>query len=338
MPFMCGHDQASMNDVAEPPVLITFGIPTYNSPYLEQTVRSVLSQTLSDLEVIVSDDGGRPETRALLDRLADPRVRYVATDGAPGVPANWNRCLRRACGTYFVLLPDDDLVAPEFAERMVSALEKQPDAGFAQCGIIAIDNELKVLEDALVQPPVDFLSGYDALAWQLETLKCNPVALMFRREVLTQFGGWQEHFWDDWAVTLRIAFRQGFVFVPQSLAMNRNHEANLSKILMRNGRDAILDLINQQTAVFGDALPVTPELLALRARWNRDLSHRAVIKAVKFALKGRLKTSMFHYRRARHLYPLAGLNPGFVIVALRTKLHTLRIHNQGRRAALRASK
>ena len=311
-----------MSDVSRPAGLITFGVPTYDSPYLEQTLRSVLSQTLSDLEVIVSDDGRKPETQALVERLADRRVRYVASEGPPGVPANWNRCLRQASGTYFVLLPDDDVVAPEFAEHMVRALETQPTAGFAQCGIISVDEELKILADLVVHPPVDFLSGYDALAWQLETMRCNPAALMFRRSVLMRFGGWQEHFWDDWALALRIAFRHGFVFVGQAFALIRSHETNLSRIVMRGGRDVVLDDINQQTAVFGDALPVTQDLLALRARWTRQVSHRAVIKAIKYALLGQFRRSLFHYRRARYLYPLAPLYPGFIAIAIRTKLET----------------
>jgi glycosyltransferase involved in cell wall biosynthesis len=311
--------------VSDFPVLVTFGIPTYNSRFLEAAVRSALSQTLSDIEVVVSDDGKRPESKALVERLGDPRVRYVQTDGPPGVPANWNRCLRLARGKYFVLLPDDDVVAPEFAAEMVTALEQRPDAGFAQCGLLAVDEQLRVFYDRLVAPPANFLSGHEALAWQLETLKCNPVAVMFRREVLDQFGGWQEHFWDDWSVILRIAFRRGFVFVRRSLASNRSHSRNLSKTMASEGRDEVLDLINQQAAVFGDSLPATPELLALRAKWNRDVSHRAMIKVVKSLLQGRLKAAVFHFRRAHNLYPLAGLHPGFILVALQTKLRTARM-------------
>lgn len=303
-------------------MLVTFGIPSYDSPYFEQALRSVLSQTMSDLEVVVSDDGHREETRAIVERIGDPRVRYVDADGPSGVPANWNRCLRLATGTYFVLLPDDDVLLPEFTERMIRALEAHPAAGFAQCGVISIDAALTVLDDTPVDAPADCLSGEKALAWQLKTLKVNPAGLMFRRNVLERFGGWEERFWDDWALTLRIAFRHGFSYVREGLAMIRTHETNLSKTLMRDNRDEVLDLINQHTAVFGDALPVTQELLALRARWTRDVSHRAVIKAVKYALKGHFRTSLFHYRRARYLYPLAPLHPGFIAVAIRTKLET----------------
>lgn len=305
-------------------MIVSFGIPAYDSPFFEQTLRSVLGQTMSDLEVIVSDDGRRDVTRAIVARIADPRVRYVVPDGAPGVPANWNRCLRAASGTYFVLLPDDDLIAPQFAERMVRALETHPSAAFAQCGFRSVDADLRVLDEAIVHPPASVMSGFDALEWQLDTLKCNPAALMFRREALVRVGGWEERYWDDWALTLRLAFRHGFVHVPEPLAMVRSHATNLSSIAMRNGRDEVLDIVNQQTAVFGDAMPVTDELLALRARWARHASHRAVIKMFKHALRGQLRASLFHYRRARHLYPLAPLHPGFLRIALTNKINTYR--------------
>jgi glycosyltransferase involved in cell wall biosynthesis len=305
-------------------LIVSFGIPAYDSPYFEQTLHSVLAQTLSDLEVIVSDDGRREATRAIVARTADPRVRYLLPDGEPGVPANWNRCLRQASGTYFVLLPDDDLIAPEFAERMVRALETHPSTAFAQCSFQSVDAELRILDDAVVRPPADVMRGLPALTWQLDTLKCNPAALMFRREALVCLGGWEERYWDDWALTLRLAFRHGFVHVPEPLARVRRHATNLSSIVMRNGRDEVLDIVNQQTAVFGDAMPVTDELLALRARWIREASHRAVIKMVKHALRGDFRASLFHCRRARHLYPLAPLHPGFLRIALTNKIDTYR--------------
>lgn len=311
--------------------LISFGIPAYNSPFFDAAFRSVLAQTVADIEVIISDDGHRAETRAIVERLGDARVRYVPPDGPAGVPANWNRCLRLASGTYFVLLPDDDLIAPDFAERMAGALEARPQAGLAQCGLVLIDGAGQVLDDRHVRPPADFLRGVDALAWQLDTMRVNPAALMFRRSVLVAMGGWEEAFWDDWALTLRIAFRHGFAYVDAPLASVRTHDTNLSKTVMRGGgRDEVLDIINQQTAVFGDALPVTDELLALRARWMRDVSHRAVIKAFKYAFAGRLRLALLHYRRARSLYPLAPLHPGFLRIALRNKLDTLAAYRRSR--------
>ncbi|MBI4887717.1 MAG: glycosyltransferase family 2 protein [Acidobacteria bacterium] len=299
--------------------LVTFGIPAYDSPFLEQTLRSVLAQTLGDFDVIVSDDRGRSDTRTVVERAGDPRVRYVAADGPPGVPANWNRCLHLATGAYFVLLPDDDVIAPEFAARMVAAIEAHPAAGFAHCSALTVDATQAVVGDVLVHPPAEFLAGAAALGWLLDGLRVNPASLMFRRDVILRLGGWEERFWDDWALTLRVAFRHGFVHVPQPLAMVRDHATNLSKIVAGGGRDEVLDILNQQTAVFGDALPVTDELLALRARWTRDVSHRAVIKAFKHALRGDVRAALLHYRRARHLYPLAPLHPGFLVIALRNR-------------------
>ncbi len=311
--------------------LISFGIPAYDSPFFEQALRSALAQTVADIEVIVSDDGHRAETRTIVERLGDTRVRYVAADGPPGVPANWNRCLRLASGTYFVLLPDDDLIAPDFAERMVRALDAHPRAGLAQCGLVLIDDAGRVLDNRHIRPPADFLRGCDALAWQLDTLRVNPAALMFRRGILVAMGGWEEAFWDDWALTLRVAFRHGFAYVDAPLASIRTHATNLSKTVMRDGgRDEVLDIVNQQTAVFGDALPVTDEILALRARWMRNVSHRAVIKAFKYAFTGRLRLSLLHYRRARALYPLAPLHPGFLRIALLNKLDTFAAYRRSR--------
>jgi len=106
-------------------------IPTYRgAAHIAETIESALAQTFADFELVIVDDASPDETREVVARYRDPRVRYVRERNA-GVEENWNRCLRLARGRYFKLLPHDDLIAPDCLARQVAVLEADRDQRLA---------------------------------------------------------------------------------------------------------------------------------------------------------------------------------------------------------------
>src|SRR5215475_1696049 len=91
-------DDPSINDSgvgARPEVSVV--IPTRSRPDLVlRAVRSVLGQTMTDLEVVVVIDGPDPDTEAALETLGDPRVRTVPLDVSSGAPTARNIGVRAA--------------------------------------------------------------------------------------------------------------------------------------------------------------------------------------------------------------------------------------------------
>src|SRR5437773_919404 len=81
-----------------------------------ETVESVLAQTLRDLELIVVDDASTDGTQALLDAVADERVRVVRNDEHVGLAASLNRGLDLADARYVARLDADDIALPERLE------------------------------------------------------------------------------------------------------------------------------------------------------------------------------------------------------------------------------
>jgi glycosyltransferase involved in cell wall biosynthesis len=302
--------------------IVSIGIPTFNrAKFLSQAIRSVLQQTFQDFEVIVSDDQSTDDTAEVVESLADPRVHYFRTSTRLGVPRNWNACARLARGKYFGLLPDDDVYLPEFLSSMVSTLEMSEPLGFAMAGVYSVDDLLRPLAETCVHPTPDTFKGVDAARFQLKWLACVPVALLFTREKMCRLGLWREDYWDDWAFIVRMAYHYGFAFVPRLLSGNRAHAANLSKELGRQGRDEVLDLINQTFDVFGSMLPASPDILALRAKCNRELSHACVLKTGRALLARQWSEAAWQFRRARNLHPFAGIDPGFVQLFRRHRIH-----------------
>ncbi len=92
--------------------LISVIITVYNSlPYLERCVASVTSQSYSDLEIILINDGSTDGSGMLCDRLAekDGRIRVIHTENA-GVSAARNRGIDEASGKYIAFIDGDDFI------------------------------------------------------------------------------------------------------------------------------------------------------------------------------------------------------------------------------------
>jgi glycosyltransferase involved in cell wall biosynthesis len=111
--------------------VVSVCIPTYRgAAHIAETIESALAQTFADFELVIVDDASPDETREVVARYRDPRLRYVLERNA-GVEENWNRCLRLARGRYFKLLPHDDLIAPDCLARQVAVLEADRDQRLA---------------------------------------------------------------------------------------------------------------------------------------------------------------------------------------------------------------
>lgn len=87
-------------------------IPLYNKEKaIHATLNSVLSQSFSDFEVIVVNDGSTDGSVREVERFTDGRIRIVTQDNA-GVSAARNRGIREAKGLYILLLDADDTLMP----------------------------------------------------------------------------------------------------------------------------------------------------------------------------------------------------------------------------------
>ncbi|ROO90049.1 glycosyltransferase involved in cell wall biosynthesis [Actinocorallia herbida] len=99
-------------------------VPVYNCrTSLEHCVGSVLSQTLSDLELICVDDGSTDGSLELLRQISDPRMTVITqpNSGGPGAPRNAG--LDRATGEFVLFLDADDWLGPRALELMVGMAE-----------------------------------------------------------------------------------------------------------------------------------------------------------------------------------------------------------------------
>lgn len=105
--------------------MVSVGVPVYNGErYLRQCLDSLLGQTCTDIEIVISDNASTDATWAICTEVAqrDHRVRTVRQQQNLGAPANWNFTARQARGKFFKWASASDICAPRMIERCLQAL------------------------------------------------------------------------------------------------------------------------------------------------------------------------------------------------------------------------
>lgn len=126
-----GYDSKKTNRIVvhdrEPRVSI--GLPVYNGEaYLGEAIDSVLAQTFTDFELIISDNASTDGTEQICREYAsrDPRVRYYRNDENLGAARNFNRVFELSSGEYFKWIAADNSLEPQFLEKCVGLLDSDP--------------------------------------------------------------------------------------------------------------------------------------------------------------------------------------------------------------------
>ena len=174
-----------MSEVAVPEIsiIITF----YNARRtLIEAVNSVLSQTFSNFELLLVDDGSTDGSMKSLENLDDTRlVRLQA--GRIGRALALNLGLRKARGGYIAILDADDVALPQRLEEQKQMLDNCPDVGLICSSMELMDEDGNDL--GVVVIPTE---QHDLLA---RLLQLNPFAhssVMYRRQLAIDIGGYNE--------------------------------------------------------------------------------------------------------------------------------------------------
>ncbi|ACB52532.1 glycosyl transferase, family 2 [Crocosphaera subtropica ATCC 51142] len=130
-------------------VKVSVCIPTYNrSHYLTYAVNSVLNQTYTDFELIICDDGSPDNTSEVVAGFEDRRIHYIRHEKNMGRSRNMRSGFEASKGDYFIKFDDDDALTPEFLEKTVNILDKNPQVDFVCTNHWVIDKDSKRVESA----------------------------------------------------------------------------------------------------------------------------------------------------------------------------------------------
>ena len=123
---------------------LTIGLPVYNGErYIESAIISLLQQTFTDFELVISDNGSTDRTPEIVQalQLRDTRIAFHRNTENIGAAANFNLVAKRAAGTFFAWANHDDLWASTYYERCIAALLKDESA------ILSYAKSAKICDD-----------------------------------------------------------------------------------------------------------------------------------------------------------------------------------------------
>jgi len=149
---------------------VSIVIPAFNPRFFQAALASALSQTYTNLQIVVCDDSPGDDIKTIADSFAElaTDLRYVRNAEHLGMVGNLKACLDEADGEYIKFLCDDDQVFPACVAHQVSAFVKHEDARlvFGQRLLWDADSiQLPSrLENSTLAPSSSILKGDDLLA------------------------------------------------------------------------------------------------------------------------------------------------------------------------------
>ena len=211
--------------------LISVIMSTYNDElYIEESLQSILNQTLADFELIIYDDCSSDHTVEKIRAFQDPRVRLICNEENCGLTKNLNKGLRIAKGKYIARMDGDDISEQTRFERQVAFLEEHPAVYLISCHaqnfgesdlVNRIQGSSEVLRCRMLIRPVFAHPGF-----------------MMRRELIEEGFFYDETFRtaQDYEFAVRVARAHEIGMVPEILLHYRVHKKQISNTA--NGNQA----------------------------------------------------------------------------------------------------
>ena len=266
-----------MNVTAKPSISVV--MPVHNAfPFLNESINSILAQTLSDFEFVILDDASTDRSAELLREwsLRDKRIHLYQSKKPLGLAASSNAVVARACAPLVARMDADDIAHPDRLRRQWNIMKDRPDIaviGTLCNGINAGGREVR---------PRD--------RWRLVRRSARiPFphgSVMFRREVFDQVGGYNEAVarGEDQDLFLRMTTCGRVMTLPDVLYSYRYHSSNAT---LFNGVRAVGEDHSQN----GDALAAFYMLGAMRL-WAGEPPMLLEAMLKKRSLKWNTKTLM----------------------------------------------
>jgi glycosyltransferase involved in cell wall biosynthesis len=245
--------------------------PVYNAaPYLKEAIESVLSQTWSDWELLLVDDGSTDGSVELAEeyvRRYAPKVRLLFHSDRKnhGVSATRNRALAEASGEYVAFLDADDVWLPHHLEVGIRAFKQYADVGLVYGKVLCIDENSKEVTKPTgtfgrigelgAGEPHQAINAYENLLQEEFFAPLSTV--LVRRTLALEVGGFPiglRFQGEDQVICIMVARRAPMLYIPERLALYRVHGTNWSS------NQSSVAIVDTQLEVFTSLVTHTQQM------------------------------------------------------------------------------
>src|ERR1700733_803881 len=223
-------------------VQLTIMMPSYNyARFLREAIESILSQSFSDFEFLIIEDGSSDESPEIIREYMqqDRRIRAIFHPKNGGMLERINEGTSQAQGEYIHYLAADDFRYPGFLQKCMDILLKHAHLGMC-CTQFHYGYKERLLletcgfkgsEKTLYFEPAQMVEAFLKL-----NLKIFAVAGILRRELIQRYGGFdpQLYYLSDWYLLNEIAFNHPMALITEPLSRFRIHDSNFSNVYRHN--------------------------------------------------------------------------------------------------------
>ncbi len=227
-------------------------IPTFNrSALLPRAIKSVLSQSLTDLELIIVNDASTDNTVAVVAALqaSDKRIKLISntSNNYPDISKTINTGLAAATGTYIARLDDDDYWCDsDKLKKQVAFLESHPDHVLVGSGMIVVDEHDKELYRFL-KPETDAQIRERALL----TNPFGHTTVVYRADAARKVQGYSNiHYAEDWDLWLKLGEVGKFHNLQEYLTNYLQAGQNKSLVHQKDHTRAIFSILKTHRASY----------------------------------------------------------------------------------------
>jgi len=209
--------------------ILSIGMPVYNGEdYLPEALDSILNQTLTDFELIISDNGSIDKTPEIIKEYSskDERINFHRFDRNSGASKNYNYVFRQSKGKYFKWAAHDDICAPTYMEKCIETLNKNESVILCYSLTTKIDNQGEKIElygDDLNLDDLNPARRFKKYLFRKKGL-CNPVFGVIRSDVLRKTSLIGNYNGSDIILLGHLSLLGKFYEIPDYLFFRRMHK------------------------------------------------------------------------------------------------------------------
>lgn len=214
-------------------------LPCYNAgKYIEQAVRSMMTQTYGNLEIIIVDDCSADESADILKRLAieDSRITVLRNETNLKIVACLNKGIQIASGKYIARMDADDVSMPDRIAKQIAFLEANENIAACGSNYIIIDEEGNKTGKVVFESKPDLLKAellfFSAFAHPAVTMRADAAkeAGLYKPGMVPA---------EDYEFWLSIAEKFEMANLPEYLLLYRWHGNNVSVVQKKNLTEAM---------------------------------------------------------------------------------------------------
>lgn len=231
---------------SEPEALVSVVIPSYNRGYcIERSIRSVLSQTYRNLEVIIVDDASTDNTEEVIKSINDKRIRYIKLEQNSGANHARNIGIQSSNGSYIAFNDSDDEWLPKKLEKQMKLMKFEEKRQGNKIGVIYCRMAKYEGDNLLKTVPEDWELNESRIGDIYSCMQCNMFidlpSVLIRKDVFEHTGCFNEDLkrLQDWELFLRIAKQYDYSLV-QEILVNSYMSADCISKDVRGWLDTVL--------------------------------------------------------------------------------------------------